>query len=115
MRRRGGGRGPVVRIISPSHRHRGKLAVVQWSTPKQHQVRLLRRTPKRERFQYQRAGLLVRATAPAHERFRVAKASVARVPGRTAFRGINTWQPETRRLLEAHDGWTRRQIEAAYA
>jgi hypothetical protein len=107
-------RGPVVRIVNPRHRHNGKLAVVQWSAAKQHNVRLLRRRPKRARFLYHRRTGRVRATKPAHERFRVAKSSVKRVPRKTAFRGINTWQPETGRLLDAHSGWTRRQIAAKF-
>lgn len=105
--------GQVVVVKNARHKHVGAQAVVQTVTPKMYQVRLLKKIPKRDRFYYSAAGGVSSAVG-AHEVFLIKKASVRRVRGKTAPRGVNMWQPDTLRLLETHFGWTRQQVEAKF-
>ncbi len=107
--------GQVVIVKNKNSLYYGEKCVVQYesSSGKSYYVRSLKKLPTVERFGYNKQGK-VRMTSPPEKRFRILKTSVRKTSKR-APKNTNTWQTETRRLLEENSGLTRAQIKRKYA
>jgi len=106
--------GQVVIVTNKNSPHYGKRAVIQYESlsGKSYYLRALKKRPTTDRFLFNQQGR-VRATRPPEERFQVRKSSVRKTAAR-APPNINTWQPETGRLLDENRGLTRAQIRKKY-
>lgn len=106
--------GQVVIIKNKNSPYYGTKCVIQYESTsgKSYYVRSLKKLPTAERFGYNKQGK-VRFTFPPEKRFRVLKTSVRKTSKR-APANTNTWQTETRRLLEENSGLTRAQIKRKY-
>ena len=108
-------KGQVVIVNNKNSPHHGKKGVIQYEslTGDSYWIRDLQKIPILERFSYDNRGK-VRGTRAPEKRFRVLKSSVKKTSQR-APANINTWQPETGRLLEENEGLTRAQIKKKFS
>lgn len=106
-------RSPVVEITGKTHKYRGEKAVIQFTAAKTYHVRLLnKKRPDIERFIFGKDGKIV-GMKSSQITFYISKANV-KDAGKFAQSHTNTWQGETLKFWKAHEGMTRKQVEAKY-
>jgi len=103
--------GQVVKIIAPHSKYFGEEAVIQYKAPKTYRVRLRRRRPLNTRFVGFGDNGILNAVRSPHITTFVKPGDLKPVKNKTAKTLLNTWQPETIRILEKYQGKTKRQIE----